>query len=254
MKILFDRIRKNIAADLAPGRYRHEQKYLLDSTQTELLRQRLIPLVDRDKNAGESGIYKIGSLYFDDIWRRSYTQKLMGTSRRAKYRIRAYNDDDSFIRLERKNKFDKLISKQSAAITRDEYDKILAGDYAFLLSSDRSLLQEFYFECTSNVMRPRVIVDYEREPYVYPGGDVRITFDMNLRAGISGFDLFDKDRPVSYCLDRRQTILEVKFTEFLPRFIGEALSEVNAAYTSQSKYVMCFEKYENFETEDSSWE
>ncbi|MDR0943411.1 MAG: polyphosphate polymerase domain-containing protein [Ruminococcus sp.] len=248
------KIREFIQSDIPPGRYRHEQKYLLDATQTELLRRRLLPVIKPDKNAGESGVYKIGSLYFDDIWRRSYTQKLMGTSRRAKYRIRAYNDDDSFIRLERKSKFDKLICKQSEAITRQEYDKILSGDYEFLFASDKPFLKEFYFECRSNIMRPRVIVDYDREPYVYSGGDVRITFDMNLRAGTNGYDLFDPDRPVSYCLDRRQTILEVKFTEFLPRFIGEALSEVDAAYTSQSKYVMCCEKYNTAEAEDSSWE
>jgi hypothetical protein len=249
----YKKIRK-ITTDGSGLKYRHELKYLLDESQVELLRRRLIPLIKRDKNAGETGVYKIGSLYFDDVWRRSYTQKLMGTSRRAKYRIRAYNDDDSFIRLERKLKFDKLISKQSAAISRDEYDKILAGDYNFLLASDKPFLQEFYFESMSNVMRPRVIVDYDREPYIYPGGDVRITFDMNLRAGMSGFDLFNSDRPVSYCLDKNQTILEVKFTEFLPKFIAESLKEVNAAYISQSKYVMCYEKYNNTRTEESSWE
>ncbi|MDR0946617.1 MAG: polyphosphate polymerase domain-containing protein [Ruminococcus sp.] len=235
-------------------RFRHELKFLLDETQTELLRRRIRPLFLPDKNAGETGVYKIGSLYFDDFWRRSYTEKLMGTSRRAKYRIRVYNDDDSFIRLERKLKFDKYISKQSEAISRVEFEKIMDGDYAFLLKSDKPLLREFYYECMSNVMRPRVIVDYEREPYVYPGGDVRITFDMNLRAGMSGFDLFNPDRPVSYCLDRRQTILEVKFTEFFPNYVKECVREVDAAYISQSKFVMCHEKYNNSETEESSWE
>jgi hypothetical protein len=248
------KIRQRINDDKPDGKFRHELKYLLDETQTELLRRRLLPLIQRDKNAGTTGVYKIGSLYFDDVWRRSYTQKLMGTSRRAKYRIRAYNDDDSFIRLERKLKFDKLICKQSAAINREEYDKILAGDYEFMFASDKMFLREFYFECMSNIMRPRVIVDYDREPYIYHGGDVRITFDMNLRAGINGFDLFDGDRPVSYCLDKRQTILEVKFTEFLPQFVTDSLKEVDAAYISQSKYVMCYEKYNKTETEESSWE
>jgi hypothetical protein len=248
------KIKQLIYDDKPPGTFRHELKFLLDESQVELLRRRLIPLIKRDKNAGETGVYKIGSLYFDDVWRRSYTQKLMGTSRRAKYRIRAYNDDDSFIRIERKLKFDKLISKQSAAITRDEYDKILAGDFEFMFTSDKPFLREFYYESVSNVMRPRVIVDYDREPYTYQGGDVRITFDMNLRAGMQGFNLFDPDRPVSYCMEKNQTILEVKFTEFLPKFIEESLKEVDAAYISQSKYVMCYEKYNNTETEESSWE
>lgn len=83
---------------------------------------------------------------------------------RKKYRIRIYNNNDKFIKLERKKKFGSYIYKESAPLTREEVEKILKGDYAFLLYSPHSLCREFYIECTCNMMRPRTIVDYERFP------------------------------------------------------------------------------------------
>ena len=42
--------------------------------------------------------------------------------------------------------------------------------------SEHQLCREFYVEYVSNVLRPRVIVDYEREPWILDAGTVRVTF------------------------------------------------------------------------------
>ena len=63
-----------------------------------------------------------------------------------------------------RKKFGSYIYKEAAPLTHAEFDAILAGDYDFLLHSPRRLCQEFYTECVCNVLRPRVIVDYDREP------------------------------------------------------------------------------------------
>lgn len=87
------------------------------------------------------------------------------------------------------------IYKESASLTRGQVEQSLAGDYGFLLRSETPLLREFYFECTSCVMRPRVIVDYGREPYIMGEGTVRLTFDSHVRAAVLSRDIFDPCRP-----------------------------------------------------------
>lgn len=108
---------------------------------------------------------------------------------RKKYRILNYNYSDRSIKLERKKKHGSYIFKESAPLTREEVEKILAGDYEFLLKSQYPLCREFYVECVSNMMRPRTIVDYDREPWIMDEGTVRVTFDRDVRAAIGSFDI-----------------------------------------------------------------
>lgn len=219
--------------------YRHEIKYRISLRERELIRLRLGELLLRDPHAGASGIYKIRSLYFDDYWNSAYYEKIMGSSPRRKYRIRVYNDDDSVINLERKIKSDNYISKQSAKLTRQDTDDILIGKYNFLLNKEQKLCKEFYYECTTKLMRPSVIVDYDREPFIFYTGDVRITFDMNLRAGLLRVNLFDKDLPTLNAFEDDSLIMEVKYTEVLPDLIRKLLNVRSSELIAVSKYVLC---------------
>ena len=125
--------------------------------------------------------------------------------------------------------------KLSALLMRIQFYDPLRGNYEFLLKI-------FYHECMSNFMRPRVVVDYEREPYTMAAGDVRITFDRNVRAGLMGFDIFDNRMPTIETLDPGLLIMEVKFTEFLPGVIRRILQVNPADYLAVSKYIMCCDK------------
>ena len=150
----------------------------------------MAPVFKLDKHARTGG-YTIRSLYFDDYCNSAYEEKDAGILMRKKYRVRIYNGSDKVIKLERKKKYGSWIYKEDAPLTRGEFEQILAGDYGFLLRSPYPLCREFYIECICNMMRPRTIVDYEREPWVMDEGTVRITFDMNVRAAVGSFDIFD---------------------------------------------------------------
>jgi hypothetical protein len=132
--------------------------------------------------------------------------------------------------------------KETAPLRADDVHCILQGEYEFLLHSPENLLQVFYYECTSNLMRPRVVVDYEREPYTMEAGDIRITFDMHVRAGIEGFDIFDPEMPTIEALPPDVLIMEVKFTEFLPNIIRTLLPSQPADYTAVSKFILACDK------------
>ena len=222
-------------------RFRNEWKYLVNYAELALLRQRLAVLLQPDKHSIDGG-YSIRSLYFDDYWNTAYNEKDAGVLTRRKWRIRIYNASDSVIHLERKKKYGSYIFKESASLTREQTDRILDGDYAFLLAHPDQLCREFYVECTSRALSPRVIVDYEREAWVQDEGTVRITFDTDVRAGILHTDLFDSSLPTLSALPPGKAVLEVKFTEFLPQAIREALPPSSAEFTAVSKFVLCCDK------------
>jgi hypothetical protein len=219
--------------------FRHELKYLINLPDWALLKTRMAGAMRRDENVDETGEYWIRSLYFDDYWNTAFEDKEAGVMLRHKYRLRVYNCKDTVIRLERKQKIAQYIRKESAPVTRQQVKMLLEGNYIFLEKSGHPLLREFYYECTSRVMRPRVIVDYDREPYVMNAGDVRITFDKHVRAGFGELDLFDPKLPTLEVLPATQMIMEVKYTDFLPRIVRGLLPPRASIMTAASKYVLC---------------
>jgi hypothetical protein len=219
-------------------RYRNEFKHIINYEDYALLRLRLKSLLPCDPNVDSDGSYSVRSLYFDDYYNQAYHDKYAGVLNRSKYRIRIYNQSDQTITLEKKNKVGQYNYKQTARLTVEEVYCILQDQYDFLLRSSNHLLRIFYHECISNLMRPRVVIDYEREPLIMEAGDVRITFDRNIRAGVDGFDIFDATMPMVEVLSPGALILEVKFTEFLPTLIREVLPTKASEYTAVSKYIL----------------
>lgn len=223
-------------------KYRHELKYFISYQEYALILARVQTILSRDKNVSSDGSYTVRSLYFDDFYNNSYEEKYAGLASRAKHRIRIYNYSEQRISFEKKNKYDRYNWKQTTFMTKEQVSGILQGDYSHLLKSKDNLLMSFYYECKSNLMRPRIIVDYEREPFVMEAGDVRITFDKNIRAGIDGFNIFDRKIPTVEIMEPNYLVMEIKFTEFLPSIIRDILPSTAVNYMSVSKYVLCCDR------------
>lgn len=221
--------------------YRHEWKYLINTAEKEAISLRLKHFLTLDPHA-QNGGYMIRSLYFDDYWNSAYEEKDAGILLRKKYRIRIYNFSDKSIKLERKKKFGSYIYKEDAPLTRKETEMILEGKYEFLLKSEYPLLREFYVECVSNVMRPRVIVDYDREPWIMDAGTVRITMDSDVRAAIGSCDIFDSTLPTLPVLEPGKLVMEVKYTQMLPQVIRNILPPKGSEFVAVSKFVLCCDK------------
>jgi len=220
-------------------KFRHELKYRLNFQDYILIKARLEAICEKDKNVTPEGFYTVRSLYFDDYLNTAYNEKMMGVMDRHKFRIRIYNHSDQSIQLERKLKSNQYIHKQTSPLTRDEVYDILQGRYEFLLHSPDNLQRLFYHECMTNLLRPRVVVDYEREPYVSEVGELRITFDRNIRAGEMGFDIFDPDMPMIEALSPGLVIMEVKYTDILPGMVRKILPAKASEYGAVSKYILC---------------
>lgn len=192
-----------------------------------------------DEHVSPTGEYHIRSLYFDDIGNTALTEKLGGIRQRKKYRIRMYNLDDKVIHFEKKIKNGEYIAKIKELLTREMADNILACDFHELNIPSKPFLMELHNEMTHRLLRPKVIVDYVREPYTHSNGNVRITFDKDLKSGLHRTDLFSRDLSMVRALSENQIILEVKFDEYLPSPIRTALQLEGLQHQSASKYVIC---------------
>lgn len=215
---------------------RHEHKLYVNVADYLQISSRLKHIAPLDMNSqGENG-YKIRSLYFDNYADKAVTEKLSGQSRREKFRIRYYNDNPSFIRLEKKAKANRLCYKSNVRISKEECEAILARRFHILAIKEDPLFLELYSKIKYQNLRPRVIVDYMREAYVYPTGNVRITFDRHIKTSDNVQGIFDPDLVMIPAA--KATILEIKYDGFLPEVIRQVLQVGNRRETEFSKYVV----------------
>ncbi|MBO5143957.1 MAG: polyphosphate polymerase domain-containing protein [Lachnospiraceae bacterium] len=221
------------------SKYRHEYKYICSDTQLVLLRNRLEGLMEYDKYAGQDGTYMIRSLYFDDYLDSCLRDNINGTDPREKFRLRLYNGDASYIRLELKRKERGKTLKSSCRIDEELCEKMVRGVPLKMDAVDSKVYRKFCLMQHTRLLKPKVIVEYDRVPYVYRDGNVRVTFDRNIRSGAAIERFMEKNvitRPVMSC---GQHVLEVKFDELIPDFIYSAIQIEKLQQTTYSKYYIC---------------
>ena len=219
------------------GCFRHEMKYEISYADCVYLRQRLRSVLAMDSNVGGDGSYCVNSIYFDNFNDKALREKRNGLAKREKLRIRYYNEDDSYIRLEKKMKFGSLCKKVSAPLTQSECAKLLGGDVSWMLRHASPLINELYCKMRHELLRPRVLVSYIREPYVYPAGNVRVTLDSDIRTSLYHVPRPEtKTRGILASETPQAVILEVKYDAFLPDVIARLVQMDGVFLQSFSKY------------------
>jgi len=220
---------------------RNEYKYYIHLHDYAELRHKLNRFMEMDEYSVDGDGYGIRSLYFDGSQDHSMYDKNNGIFKRDKYRIRIYNGQNDRITLERKSKFGDYVSKEGASLSYEEYDSLLRGDFGFLADKPHPLHKEFHNALRHRAFRPAVIVDYTREAYVYREGNVRITFDKRVSAGINSYDLFDDNLALEEAFIGPVTIMEIKFDSYLPDLVKRIVQPEGFVRSAISKYVICRE-------------
>ena len=216
--------------------FRHEYKYLISRADAELLKRRLPHFMERDPHAGETGQYTIRSLYFDDFAGNAFYDKVDGVNYRAKYRIRFYNYDISHMKLEKKEKLGNLTRKTAQTITKADARALEKGRTPAL---QRGLIAELQQKISLEGLRPRVIVDYDRTPFICRDGNTRITLDENVRTKPYAAKLYASPEAMIPVLEPDQVILEVKFDDFLPGYLADVLADIPRTAMAISKFALC---------------
>ena len=206
----------------------------MNGAECALLEGKLPLVLSRDRHA-VGGRYTIRSLYFDDYHNRALFEKLDGTDPREKFRIRIYNRRDDYICLEKKIKKGQLTQKLQTRLTREQCSAILQGDIDWMWRQGDGLTAELYTRMREG-LTPKTIVEYDRIPFTYAPGNVRVTLDRNIRSGVTYTDLFGDIPlvPVS-----PMDVLEVKFDAYLPDVVRLLTAGLDARRTSVSKYALC---------------
>lgn len=219
--------------------YRHELKYAVDMGTYLALRQRLRAVMKPDRHAGPEGRYTVYSIYFDNADDKVLREKLDGISRREKWRVRWYNGQLDHIMLEKKCKHNDLCLKCAAPLMEGECRALAAGRIDWMAEHDSGLVRELYARCMVQQLRPRVLVSYEREAYVYGPGNVRVTFDSRIRTSLYHRNLMDGAGSIRVEDAPGGCILEVKYDAFLPEVIRCLLQCGTIRRQAFSKYGVC---------------
>lgn len=220
-------------------KYRHEFKYPVSENELALIKNRILGIASRDPHVGNNGIYNISSLYFDDIYDTCMMENEVGADPREKFRVRIYNHETRRITLECKRKERGKTLKTSCPLTLEQAEIISAGGYLQNIGELSPLLTKFTLQMMERNLRPKIIVEYDREPFVYTAGNVRITFDRNLCSSKETGKFLEgsvRKRPV---MPAGKSLLEVKYDEYLPDYLYRALQIDNLTQTAYSKYYLC---------------
>lgn len=220
-------------------KFRHELKYVVSDAQLSLLKNRVQNLLSLDSHVAQRGMYNIRSLYFDDYCDSCMRQNEDGTDPREKFRIRIYNHSSERIMLECKRKERGKTHKTSCPLTIDQTKTLMQGIPLKDIASQPAVLQKLTLKMLNFGFKPKVIVEYDRVPYVYKNGNVRVTFDRNISSSTDIAHFLDEDivkRPV---MPVSKSLLEVKYDEYIPDFIYNNLQLQNLTQTAFSKYYIC---------------
>lgn len=213
---------------------RHELKYICSQKQLDEIKLSLDNVLLPDPNQGEFG-YNIKSLYFDTVGDRLFNETLSGVDNRYKFRIRVYNSSDQLIKLEKKISINNLKTKEDLTISRKQFINILDNKYEY----GCKLMDEMNYLNKIELLKPKLIVEYDRYAYVSEVGNVRITLDRNIRYSENVYGLFDKNIPTIPILPINRHILEVKYDGVLPGYIAKLLNIYKLERSSFSKYALC---------------
>jgi hypothetical protein len=219
--------------------FRHEQKYIISETQMAYLKSRLGALLRPDPHAGYDGCYNIRSIYFDDLNNTCFYENENGTDPREKFRIRIYNNSPKRITLECKRKQCGMTQKQSCLLTKEQFLFLANGKAPKISVSSPFVLQKLCVLMETRLMRPVVIVNYDRMPFICATGNVRVTFDKNIASSQNFENFFSENLPKRPVMPTGKHILEVKWDEFLPDYIYDTLAAANLNRTTYSKFYLC---------------
>lgn len=223
--------------------YRVERKYLCSDYEITVLKQRLSAALLQDMHQKKE-CYSVRSVYLDDYQDSCFYDNEAGADQRKKYRIRIYPESDDAIHFEVKEKRNGRTRKEMFSMCREECEAILRGEdtcYTGMIfqGKEDGLKKQVMMEAQKRLLRPVVIVDYERSAFVYPLGNVRITFDRNIAASTYVEEFFEKDVPLVPVMSEHIHLMEVKYDEFLPDFIARILDLGNLKRVTFSKYYLC---------------
>ena len=215
---------------------RKEMKYIISRETALEIQKSLEGVLHQDIHSGGNGEYTIRSQYYDSFLDRDLQDNLDGLLEKRKIRIRVYDLNGDFAKLEYKCKSGSDGIKKVIPIKRSQAEAMEKGDFSFLAETNRELDLFLYQKMIQYVYRPKSIIEYERRAYTYPVSDTRITFDKDVRAATTPMGIFSKDLSFIPLMNGDFIVMEVKYNDFLIEPIKKLIKKHGLLETANSKY------------------
>lgn len=216
---------------------RREEKYAIQSKEALLFSSKFEQLMWKD-SFSKDGSYTVRSLYFDTIDDKDFFDKINEQYLRRKIRLRIYSPNDKKVKLELKQKQDVFQKKRTLLISREDACQLIAGNTSVLLRYNSDFANEIYSIICMECYKPKTIVEYKRKAFMAKENNIRLTFDSNIRATESSFDLFDENLVLHPVLDENHVIFEVKYNQFMLSYIADIIASIDRRSVSSSKYCL----------------
>ena len=217
---------------------RIEEKYAMAASEAVCFANRFAQIMEKDDHTRKDGVYRVRSLYFDTPDDKDFYDKLNEQNLRRKVRLRIYHPDDTTAKLELKQKENIYQKKRSLLISKQEAIAMINGDYSVLLNYHEPFAAEMFAIMVGECYRPKTVIEYQRKAFIAKENHIRVTFDDRIQASESNFDLFSSTLPLHPVLSQSKTILEMKYTHFIPGYLSDILSQIDRRTFSASKYCL----------------
>ena len=216
---------------------RREEKYLLNLEEYYQYKKILHQILSTDCFS-KNGSYMVRSLYFDTIDDKDFFDKIEEQNLRKKIRIRIYDRAATEAKIELKQKENVFQRKRSLRISRKDAQSIIEGNTSVLLDYKTDFALELYSIMVMDCYKPKCIVEYQREAFLAKENNIRLTFDSQIKATESNYDLFSDNLPLSSVINFEQVIFEVKYDKFLLSYISDVIGQIDRRPVSASKYCL----------------
>ena len=228
---------------------RYEHKYLIDKETFEKIIKVLDKHMTMDSYNQNHNPYTISNIYFDTPDDFLIRESLSKPVYKEKLRLRSYGipNLDSKVFLETKKKFNGIVNKRRTKLKLSEAYKFIASgkippiqDYM-----NPQVLREIEYLLNIYNLSPKVYLAYDRIAYFEKkNNDLRISFDMNIRARRYNLALEAGDHGEKLLPDD-VILMEIKTALAKPLWLTKLLSELDIKRERFSKYGTEFKKMIN---------
>lgn len=211
---------------------RTEKKYVIT---VSLINELLSMISDRIKS-DEYGKSNVNSIYYDTDDYRLIRNSIDKPVYKEKLRLRSYSvpNGDSTVFLELKKKYKGVVYKRRKTLKYKEAQNYLN---LHILPDDTQIMREIDWTMNFyNTLKPKMFIGYDRLAYVgKEEGNLRITFDFNLRFRTDNLSLDDGNYGESI-IGNNYCVMEIKALNAMPLWLCKSLDKLKIYPSSFSKY------------------
>lgn len=227
---------------------RYEMKFVITAEQYAALSSSFSDKMQLDTYNRDGKLYTIMNLYYDTPHNELVSQGLKRADKyRFKIRLRSYDPQYPTAFLEIKKKVNGLVNKRRTLMYIDDVNPFLIEHKPVPESGiiKPQVIREIDVIAKNMPLEPKVVLCYDRQAFFGTrpeDGDLRVTFDFNIRARRHDLDLRLGSHGTRI-LSEGFVLMEVKVDKAVPLWLSRLMSQYGIRKQRFSKYGTEYTQY-----------